>query len=241
LTIKESPVQPYLVLKALHILLIVTWLGMDIGLFTSSFFVRNTNLSAETRLQMGRLGSILDMGPRNSGILMIAFGLLLTYYGGWGFQGVPAVLIWLTVLTLGVWIGAIWQWFFTVRDLAAGRIVGRRVFFVRTFRNIDIYLRLAIGLTFIAFGVLGAFQLGPILFGWLDLKLTLFGLILLVGIAIRLMSDDFPIVLGEIARLGSTQEREERLSRALNRVYPLVLGIYSLIVAITIIAVTKPL
>src|SRR5262245_16808924 len=87
----------YTLLKSLHILLIVTWVGMDIGLFSSSFWIRNPKLSAETRLQMGRLGGMLDMGPRSSLILILAAGILLTYYGDWGFQAIPAPVIWLLI------------------------------------------------------------------------------------------------------------------------------------------------
>ncbi|GIW11933.1 MAG: hypothetical protein KatS3mg061_2990 [Dehalococcoidia bacterium] len=63
-------------------------------------------------------------------------------------------------------------------------------------------------------------------YGWLNTKFILFGVIWLNGVAIRLVSDDFPIALGEIVRLGSTPEREARLNQALTRAYPLVLVLW---------------
>jgi len=40
--------------------------------------------------------------------------------------------------------------------------------------------------------------------------------IILAGVGIRLVADQFPIALGEIARLGSTPEREQRLNDRLD-------------------------
>jgi uncharacterized membrane protein YczE len=75
---------------------------------------------------------------------------------------------------------------------------------------------------------------------WLNWKIALFGLVVLAGVGIRIVADQFPIALGEIARLGSTPEREARLETALARAYPFVLGIWSAIVVMVVLAVAKP-
>ena len=231
---------PYLLLVSLHILLIVTWLGMDIGLFTSSFWVRNSKLSPETRLAMGRFGGLMDMGPRSSLVLMLGVGILLSYYGGWALGWVPEPVIWLIIVLLLVWLWAIWQQYWAVHDASAGHDIGRRVVFMRQFRTLDMYLRLALALAMIAIGVASFLNLLGQTYGWLNTKFVLFGVILLNGIAIRLVSDDFPIALGEIVRLGSTPEREERLNKALSRAYPFVLFLWGLIVVLLVLGVAKP-
>jgi hypothetical protein len=239
-------VSLYLLLKAFHVLFIVSWVGIDVGLFASSFWIRNPKYSIETRLQMGRLGGLLDMGPRSSMILILAAGTLLLYYGPWGFGGLPVVAVWALVALFALWLWAVWQQFFTNHAILAGHDVGWRMFFVRGFRTFDLYLRGALATAFIVGGALGASGMlqqllgaqNPIA-GWLNLKFVLFGLVIAAGIGIRFVSDDFVPALGAIARNGSTPELEARLSTALRRAYPWVIGLWTLIVIITIVAETK--
>jgi hypothetical protein len=229
----------YALLKALHILLVVTWLGMDIGVFSSTFWIRNRALSPETRLQIGRLAGLLDMGPRSSLILMLAIGLILTLLGNWGLAilgDLAPLVVGAVVVVCLVWLWAVWQQYFAVHDLAAGHDLGSRAFFVRGFRRIDMYVRIALGVVLIVLAVLhAAFPAS-----WLSWKVALFGLVVLAGVGIRIVADQFPIALGEIARLGSTPDREARLDSALLRAYPFVLGIWSVIVVMVVLAVAKP-
>jgi hypothetical protein len=224
----------YSALIILHILLIVTWLGMDIGVFLSSFWIRNARLSVETRLQIGRLAGLLDMGPRSSLILMLAVGLGLTSLGPWG--TLPATVAAVSAALSAVWLWAIWQQYAAVHALAAGHPLRQNAFFVTTFRKIDLAVRVALAVALLALGATSILGTPP----WLSWKIALFGVIILAGVGIRLVADQFPIALGEIARLGSTPEREQRLNQALQRAYPFVLGLWALLIIMTALAVAKP-
>jgi hypothetical protein len=225
----------YTALKVLHILLLVAWLGMDIGVFAASFWIRDGRLAPEARLQIGRLAGLLDMGPRSSLILMLPVGLLLMTMGGWGNLPIPLAL---GVAGLSVvWLWAVWQQYAAVHALAAGHDLGARAFFLRAFRRLDMALRIALAAALLATGATSI--LSPQ--AWLDWKLSLFGVLILAGVGIRLVADDFPIALGEIARLGSTPEREARLNTALLRAYPFVLGLWALLIVMTALAVAKPI
>jgi hypothetical protein len=237
---RASPVTPYALLKALHILLIVTWMGMDIGVFASTFWIRNSELSPETRLQIGRLAGLLDMGPRSSLILILAVGLLLTAMGGWGLEFGPATpaLVGVAVALCLVWLWAVWQQHFALRTLAAGNVsLGKRLFFARAFRTIDLYLRIGLALVLIGIALVPT---GIVHVAWLDWKVGLFGVLILAGVGIRMVADEFPVALAEIAHEGSTPQREARLDRSLRNAYPLVLGLWSVIVVMTVLAVAKP-
>jgi hypothetical protein len=135
----------------------------------------------------------------------------------------------------------VWQQHFAVAAMAAGHGLGRRAFFVHGFRTFDLYLRVGLGLGLILASLVPLTGTGNLVQpAWLDWKVGLFGLVILAGVGIRLVADDFPVALGEIARQGSTPAREERLDRSLRSAYPLVLGLWSLIVVMTILAVAKP-
>jgi len=92
-------------LLILHLLLLVAWLGIDVGVFTSSFVMRRPGMSTETRVVVRRLMLSLDIAPRVSLILMIPVALGLSRSTGWGLTSTPDWLFW----TLGV-LGAVWAW-----------------------------------------------------------------------------------------------------------------------------------
>ena len=64
----------YAALVTLHVLLLVFWLGTDMGVFFGSFRLRDPRLSVDARLAIARLTSLLDMGPRTGVILSVPTG-----------------------------------------------------------------------------------------------------------------------------------------------------------------------
>jgi hypothetical protein len=87
-------------------------------------------------------------------------------------------------------------------------------------------------------GVLGA----PALRGlWLNLKLALFGVVILAGQVLRLMPGTSSMALmAQIYREGSTPEREDALYARLSRTYPLIVTIYVCVVGAVALGVFKP-
>jgi hypothetical protein len=69
--------------KYLHILLFVYWLGGDAGVFYSSKFVTNTQLSREARLTAFKIFINLDMLPRYCLALMLTVGGVLSEFVGY--------------------------------------------------------------------------------------------------------------------------------------------------------------
>jgi len=237
-------VNGYALLLTAHVLLLVFWLGTDIGVFLGSFRLKDPRLEPQARLEIGRLTALLDMGPRTGVILSIPTGLALAYYGGWGRRDpallTPPVLAVVAVLSLA-WLAMVWRFFALQQAAARGRdLMPGEARFLRVWRRVDLWWRvlLAIGIA----GATLAAVLGRGLFGvgWLDWKVAAFGFIIACGIAIRLAAEDLPIALGEISRRGSTPERERRLARALGRAYPWVLAIYFTLVVMAYISFAKP-
>ena len=114
----------YALLLTAHVLLLVFWLGTDIGVFLGSFRLKDPRLSPEARLEIGRLTSLLDMGPRTGVILSIPTGLALAYSGGWARRDpallTPPVLAVVAVLSL-LWLAMVWRFFALQQAAARGR------------------------------------------------------------------------------------------------------------------------
>jgi uncharacterized membrane protein len=234
-------VNAYAALVTLHVLLLVFWLGTDMGVFLGSFRLRDPRLSVEARLAIARLTSLLDMGPRTGVILSIPTGLTLAYSGGWARQELlsPAVLAVVWIVSL-VWLVLVWRYFLIQQRAATGSLPTGDATFLRLWKRIDVWWRVLLA-TAIGAATVGAI-LGRGLLGaaWLDWKVALFGFVLVCGVGIRLAADDLPLAMGELVRSGSTPERESRVARALGRAYPWVIAIYLTVVGITYLSFAKP-
>jgi len=237
-------VNGYALLVTVHVLLLVLWLGTDIGVFIGSFRLKDPRLSTEARLEIGRLTALLDMGPRTGVILSIPTGLSLAYAGGWGRRepellGPTAIAV-AAVASLG-WLAMVWRYFALQQRAARGApLAPGEARFMRVWRRADLWWRIVLALGIAV--ATGVAIVGRGLFGvlWLDWKVALFGFIVACGVAIRIAADDLPIALGEIGRKGSTAEREGRVSRSLGAAYPWVIAIYVSLVVMAYLSFAKP-
>ena len=66
------------ILKLIHTLCLVYWLGADLGVFYSSYFLIDEKLSKETRITISKVLFFLDQTPRISMILILPSGIHLS-------------------------------------------------------------------------------------------------------------------------------------------------------------------
>ena len=71
------------IVKYIHVLLFVYWLGGDAGVFYSSRFVLNSKLSRDARLTAFKIFVNLDMLPRYCLALMLTVGGVLAEFIGY--------------------------------------------------------------------------------------------------------------------------------------------------------------
>ncbi len=230
----------YGLLTALHILLIATWLGVDAGVFLGSFMIRNRAYDPGARYLVSRLMGYLDLGPRLSVPLTFAVGLHLAYLGGWA--RLPAWLVALTWIAMLAWCAAILYAFLLQHRVEAGHpLSARKRGWLQTYRHVDLWARW-LWIAAIAAALLTA-ALGQAVFNgaWLNWKLALFGIVILVGNALRLMPGTSSMALmAQIHREGSTPEREDALHRRLSRTHPIIVAIYACVVLSLFLGVLKP-
>ena len=162
---------PLLLLKLLHLLCWVYWLGADVGTFYAARFVANGRLTAAQRATAAQIMLGIDLAPRVCMPLTLATGVhLAVLAAGWGLATVTLVAIWAVCLA---WL-AVALWLHHKLRSARALVVARADFIWRGL------LAAALTITAAA-GLLGSW---PALAPWLAFKLLCFALCVVCGLAI---------------------------------------------------------
>ncbi len=217
----------YFLLKLVHILLFVYWLGGDIGVFYSAFSVRDRSLSIDARRTALRILAWVDQIPRYCLVLMLPVGYTLALRIG-VVRLPPSYMIVLWTVAV-VWLWAVWA-----IHHYQGTALGERI------RKVDLGWRfvLLFGLCFDAWqGFRGT---GHLLTDWVSLKFALLAAMLFCGIMIRMLGKPSAAALRQIFTTGSTPELEDIVRRTARRTRPFVLGIWVLLVIAAYTGISKP-
>ena len=221
-------------LLALHILLLVAWLGVDVGVFSSSFVMRRPGLSTETRLTVRRIMRSLDLAPRVSLILMIPVSVSLAHTTGWGLVAAPSAALWLLGSAALAWAGA------SIVSFRATGPTGTAPLWAAQFARLDWWLRAIASLIFVTTGIWSLIGEGPWLATWVAIKALLFGIIIACGLWIRVAARRYHPALADLLEHGESPERLARINRDIRGVYPPVLAIWSMLVVMVFIAMFRP-
>ena len=217
----------YFLLKLVHILLFVYWLGGDIGVFYSAFSVRDRTLSIDARRTALKILAWVDQIPRYCLVLMLPVGYTLALRIG-VVRLPPSYMVVLWTVAV-VWLWAVWA-----IHHYQGTALGERI------RKIDLGWRfvLLFGLCFDAWQ--GFNGTGHLLTDWVSLKFWLLAAMLFCGIMIRTLGKPTAPTLAQIFATGSTPELEETLRRTGRLTRPFVLGLWALLVVAAYVGISKP-
>jgi hypothetical protein len=219
----------------IHVFLFVAWLGIDVGVFYSSFVIRRPGLSSDARIELRRVMRGLDLAPRLSLVLMIPAGVGLARLTGLGAVGLPASAIWLVTAIVIAWAVAIVMSFRALDQLGRRRS-GHPV--LPGFARIDLVLRLAAVAFFVTTGAWSVVAGGIWTAQHVAWKALLFGLVVAAGLWIRVSARDFTPALREVVLAGETPELLARMDAAMHRTYPAVLTVWVGVAAIAVIGIT---
>lgn len=162
----------YLVLVFIHIVLFVYWLGGDLGVYISSKYVANRNLSVDERFRFMALLLACDMGPRSALILFIPVGLeMARIIGVFEVSAMIGGLVWLFCLA---WLAVNWWIFFNDRHPTAAKL-----------RDWDLRLRYLLIPTIAAIAIYSMAAGAPVTVGWLQVKLLVFAVVISCGVYLR--------------------------------------------------------
>lgn len=204
----------YLLIKLLHIICFVYWLGGDLGTFYASRFVVRSDLSNESRSTALTIMMGCDQGPRFAMPLILPLGLHLAHI-----TGLFAVSdAWLTV----TWVlAAIWVTTVMVLHFAHGKS------FIPALTQFDFYFRAVMIVGLLGLSIY-ALMTGNILKAdWLATKLLIFALLVACGLMIRVGLKPFMTGWGKLMSGDSSDAVNQQIQQAIAKCRPYVYAIWA--------------
>lgn len=217
----------------LHIILLTYWLGSDIGVFYSSKFVVDPQVSPTGRIIAMKIMHMVDLAPRVCLILMLPSGVTLMAASDFGrdiFLGWPLALAWIGGLS---WLVIMLVAFFKSPAKHAD-LAYRADWVVRV--SVTLGLILAAGYALAVAEPFGV-ETNP---KWLAGKVLAYALCILCGIMIRISLKPFGPAFGQLMSSGSTPEVEAAIGGSMRRAVPWVYAIWALVLVAAFLGVVKP-
>ncbi len=212
--------------KYLHVLLFVYWLGGDAGVYYSSKFVTNASLSRDARLTAFKIFVNLDMLPRYCLALMLTVGGVLAEFIGYEHP------LWQTIAIVA--LGPIWVWVVHTIHVKEGTEFGRKL--AALDRKFRVFMIVAIVASVAYHWVTGPLQPYP----WLAAKLLIFAFLIFCGFMIRLKIPPFIEGFRTLATTGATPESDRMMSEGMGACRPYVLIIWAGVAISALIGILKP-
>ncbi|MEO0574019.1 MAG: hypothetical protein AAF004_01060 [Pseudomonadota bacterium] len=209
-----------------HILLLVFWLGTDLGVFLAAKISEKGTLSAETRATVLQLGMVLDRLPRSALTLILPSGVQLAVLGGYlQAPGALPLVLWIAGF---VWLGILWSGFLNPETPTEKRAM-----------LINFVLNAVLALTVTTAGIW--LLLGDQVADWLAGKVLLVGLVFVCGVALDILFKPAVGTFVSIMTEGATDEKNTAYSKQLAPVYWVVIAIYVLVLLATWLGISKTL
>lgn len=211
-------------LTLLHVLVLVYWLGGDLGAYYTSRFVYDPSKGVPARGLAAKVLSDVDMAPRVCLLLALPTGLTLAWAKGWVSFGA----VWLAPL----WIVAL-AWILVAFAIHTDDQGDTRL--PALDQGARWVLLAGLGVTG-TLGLLGGIALPR----FVSLKLLLLGLAVLMGLAIRRQLRPFGPAFGRLMAEGPSPEVDAALRAPIARARPFVLCIWAALLAAAWLGIATP-
>jgi hypothetical protein len=211
-------------LTLLHVLILVYWLGGDLGAFYGSSFLTDPKRTLPERTMALKILNNVDMAPRTALILALPTGFGLACAKGW--LTLPAYVPLLVALVCLVWLALAWS-----VHLSHGGNPG--------IKRIDIAIRWVVLAVLFAAGGLGL--AGRIaLPEFLALKMIILGACISLGLVVRRqLVPLFPAVRSMISD-GATPATDKAIAGVISQTRPVVMLLWALLLCAAWLGIATP-
>lgn len=208
-----------------HLLVFAYWLGGDLGAFYTSAYMVDAKRSRGERLLALKVLGDLDMAPRTALILTLPTGVTLAGLKGW-LPAPPLTLAAVWILGMG-WLALAW------------RIHLRHSGTASLDRRADLIIRWLVMVALVVAGLAILLTRAAPLF--LGAKILLLAACVMLGVAIRGVMSPLGGAIAVLAGpSGPTLESDEVIRATLARARPLVVCLWTLLIAAALFGAAKP-
>ncbi|KPP80397.1 MAG: hypothetical protein HLUCCA04_13310 [Oceanicaulis sp. HLUCCA04] len=211
-------------LTLLHILILVYWLGADLGAFLSASVLADAARPASARMAAAGILLNVDMAPRMALIFALPTGLALANAKGW----LAVEPLWVVIAFLGA---LVWAAIALRIHLAHGR--------APIVTQADRIWRVTFALALLAVAVAGAFGVIELAL-FISLKLAILGAAVGLGLAIRVVLKPFEAAIGSLARGHADDVTNAVISQSISRVRVLVVMLWALLLGAAFLGIALP-
>jgi hypothetical protein len=210
-----------------HLLVLVYWLGGDVGAFVSSRIVSDPSKSAPARIAAAGVLANVDMAPRTALILAAPTGISLAVAKGWvALAGWHLAAVWIGSLA---WLAI--AWIIHLKHLPPSALL----------RRLDLWVRWLViaKLAFLALWPAAIFGFGPLPL-FLKLKCAILAACIGCGLAIRVLLAPFAPAFQALIRDGPSAAGDAAISASLARARPIVMLLWALLLAAVFLGLLQP-
>lgn len=218
------------VLRWLHILAMVYWLGGEWGVFQTSYNVINRQLPIDERRRHMETAYRIDILARTGIILMLPLGLHMGFlWGMHGYGGMWLVVMW---IVFAAWLSLTWMAFIKRETDAGIRLT-----------KIDEAIRFVVIPLLLIASISSLLGYGPFRAGagaaWFSAKLLIFALLLVIGLKLRFVMREWTELFRRLAVEGDSPQVEAILDRSIRQARNLAYVYWIGIATVAFLGVTK--
>jgi hypothetical protein len=193
------------ILRWLHILAMVYWLGGEWGVFQTAYKVTDPKLPFEERMRHMDTAFRIDILARTGIISLLPLGLHMGYIYG--------------LVSVGtIWLWVMWALYFALFAVTYGAYFKRGTPLGARLRTIEDWSRYLLIPTLILVGASSLLGHGPFEAGegqrWYSAKIMTFGMLLIIGVILRYVMHEWP-KLFQILAAGPNEDAEAKLAKSI--------------------------
>ncbi len=203
------------VLRWVHIIAVVYWLGGEWGVFQTSYNIVNRQLPMAERRRHMETAYRIDILARTGILLLLPLGLHMGYI--WGVQPYGGAALWAIWLFFGAWLLLCWS-AFVFRETDRGIKLTK----------LDEAIRFVVIPALLICSIASLFGHGPFIAEtgqkWFSAKVLIFGLLLIIGLKLRFVMREWTTIFRQLAmkedeKLEAVLIKSIKFSRKMAYVY----------------------